>query len=693
METHFEKGDWVSIKLASSDKTVVGTVAYVGETEFAPGMWLGLILVPECRKFAKNNGSVQGKVYFSLLNGDFDDDAGFGIFVRPEKVQLLGIDSLLKIPDISSNTKLQLLAENLQTLQLQYANLFSKLEILQVEYDSAVFDRSEMLERYNKLNINFKALESVQNNAGLTSIEDEKLKITIKQLHEEYDIKEEKYIETITLLRNEISMLQSKLQMQSKDLDQDILSELRNSEEIVEKLTFENSDLVAKIEEAQMLVQDLQSQLERRKSTITNLEEVNSDLKSKINKLDVELNDRNDELEYEKKRYQTTNEELKRLEQKQNYMSTGLYSKLIASLQISLDRFTNIINHVAAEQMDLLKFYRSSLQLLEFSSVIKDINHSEDWILLHKQLSFIVNLISYDSSNYLLKFSQPIESINSLILHYLEINDEMNDTDLLLSISLGIPLDVNSIDLQKVFESVLLNREIAIYLIDQTQASLKEELILLRNEEYGINIESFNHFLETGNYEKVMLAHKSIWKRKDKSDVIFDTSEVENLKIQVKLLQSKLLDEKKFQNVLIDLHKKIRSSESEKQQLEFQLKQAIDKGNNLEGEIVNITKKLKKYGIDDTSSTVDEYALLEKKKLLNSIDFQRLLIKKLTTGAVSKYPFLYKVERQKQYSPPIQNSVFKRIDTLFEINATPLTTSQHNHSYKEQQLLQYLNLY
>ncbi len=44
------------------DKDLLGTVAYIGLTEFSSGKWVGVVLdEPK----GKNNGAVQGKVYFT----------------------------------------------------------------------------------------------------------------------------------------------------------------------------------------------------------------------------------------------------------------------------------------------------------------------------------------------------------------------------------------------------------------------------------------------------------------------------------------------------------------------------------------------------------------------------------------------------------------------------------------------------
>ena len=58
-----------------------GIVRFVGTTSFATGKWIGVELDGPT---GKNNGSVQGKSYFSCRNG-------YGVFVRPAGTKLIDI--------------------------------------------------------------------------------------------------------------------------------------------------------------------------------------------------------------------------------------------------------------------------------------------------------------------------------------------------------------------------------------------------------------------------------------------------------------------------------------------------------------------------------------------------------------------------------------------------------------------------
>lgn len=136
-----ELGSWVSLNLSKSDVAIIGTVAFNGYTDFSDGVWLGIVLVPECRKFAKNKGSVQGKQYFTQFEQDRNSTidtnqstANFGIFVRPEKIKILSVDDVIALANLSVDSKIQLLHENIETQRLKYIDLLSKFEIINVEY-------------------------------------------------------------------------------------------------------------------------------------------------------------------------------------------------------------------------------------------------------------------------------------------------------------------------------------------------------------------------------------------------------------------------------------------------------------------------------------------------------------------------------------------------------------------------------
>ena len=70
-----------------------GTIAFIGETDFAKGEWIGIILDEKKGFFfyksfqkllltflGKNNGSIQGKEYFSC-------EHEYGMFVRSSLIQ------------------------------------------------------------------------------------------------------------------------------------------------------------------------------------------------------------------------------------------------------------------------------------------------------------------------------------------------------------------------------------------------------------------------------------------------------------------------------------------------------------------------------------------------------------------------------------------------------------------------------
>ncbi|XP_065344579.1 kinesin-like protein KIF13A isoform X4 [Cloeon dipterum] len=71
--------DWITVgeKVLVRPYSLPGTVAFIGETQFAPGIWVGVAL--QSATGGKNNGTVQGVKYFECRPKS-------GLFVRPDKL-------------------------------------------------------------------------------------------------------------------------------------------------------------------------------------------------------------------------------------------------------------------------------------------------------------------------------------------------------------------------------------------------------------------------------------------------------------------------------------------------------------------------------------------------------------------------------------------------------------------------------
>lgn len=69
----------VGCRVLVKDKSLDGTIKFVGTTLFAPGKWIGVEL-DEAK--GKNNGLIQGKAYFQCPDNH-------GLMVRPNQLQVL----------------------------------------------------------------------------------------------------------------------------------------------------------------------------------------------------------------------------------------------------------------------------------------------------------------------------------------------------------------------------------------------------------------------------------------------------------------------------------------------------------------------------------------------------------------------------------------------------------------------------
>jgi chromosome segregation ATPase len=683
-----EIGDWTQISLENSHIPIIGTVAYIGEPAFATGIWLGLILIPECRKFAKNNGTVQGKHYFSLNTNGKDDftanDFNFGIFIKPEKVSKLSIDSLISLNHVSSETKFQLLKDYFHSFQQKYNYLSTKLEMLEIEYTASISDRESLIEELNELKLNYNAIKSL-NSSDIppNQIINKKLELELIQLKENFVQKEYSYIETIEFLKSDLKNLENKIN--SLNLNDHLLDDLHNSESIIERLTLENSELLEELN-------NLKDKNNLNNDLINCYEQTESELNNLVNNLEVKIKSLNNDLLIERNNLEKANEIISNFNfdsQNQNQTKSlksmsSMYSKLINSLNSSFEIYSTFISNkiIHPNYSDLLIFYKSLFQLKEFIAIIISYNENvQNWRVLLSKLIFIENLLPYDTSKYLLQFKVSIDKISSLILHYIEQNDEINDLPLLLSTSTDISMDPNDKKLQDFFELGLLSRELEIY-----NKSLNGEdttnLLELQAQNLG-----FINGIQTQLLKHPFWKISSISNESTNSINTIGKDELEQLRLKIKILQSKLIDEKETQHDLIKLERQLKEEKNLNLNLNLQLDKSHESENYLTNELENLKSKLNKYGINDENSTIDEFELLEINKLLKTIKNQRQIILKLTTQkSDTKFEDLEFIG-QKILKPTIPSFLNRRIDQLFDINL------QQDANIQQQQLLEYINFY
>lgn len=87
---------WLTVGVNVFYNNSIAVVRYIGTVDFAEGTWLGIELRTST---GKNDGMVNGKRYFSCK-------PNHGLFVRPKKVSVRGINGAKLLPE-NSNTNIQ----------------------------------------------------------------------------------------------------------------------------------------------------------------------------------------------------------------------------------------------------------------------------------------------------------------------------------------------------------------------------------------------------------------------------------------------------------------------------------------------------------------------------------------------------------------------------------------------------------
>lgn len=749
-------GCWVSLKLSAASTHIVGTVRYIGPTDFASGEWLGLVLVPECRKFAKNKGNVQGKQYFTLQEGEKEGEKAtdvptsgpsFGIFVRPEAARPLSTMELIALQDITPDTKINLLCSRVETSRRQLAELTERLEVTQVERECLTSDTDSLRKQLDSLILEHGALlstlEERQNGSARKNeddllMENKKLEHSLTLLRNDFQQRESEFIETIDSLKEDFQSLESKIKSGSGTgvNDNSTSTDLNDYELIVERLTAENSDLFSKVDQMNSKIAELEHLVTLNKDLNACYEQTEKELNEVIANMGKRISEAGEEITSYKNNLKEANERISCYE---NFLETnqqnaakyqGLYKKILLAFNESSEAYTKfVLNKISEPEWKTPLELLNLLYRLRYSANIilqyceRESDDYTKWYTLCLKSEIISELLGYDKAHLFNKYLSNAKNVITFIMHCIELNNESEDAPLLLNMSLDLPIEISTSFLNEErqfynsIEPPVLCRELMIYFLsakDLCDSELYSQLKQSRAENKGVqpkNIEEFAADLQEGNFDNlnftfVEIRQKAFWElQKEQPPTSPSTSSDQTeLELKVKILQSKLLDEKKIHNEILQLERKSREHEKSESVLEEKLRQAKEKDRILNSQIDNLKMLLVKYGINNPENhslnLADEFEILEKSKLLNTIGKQRTLITKLiehTSGQPGTYKSLEKKLPQPQelrapkLAPHIPSIFYRRIDTLFDICSLPISDSAHNHSFNHQKILEYLD--
>lgn len=748
-------GCWVSLKLSAATTHIVGTVRHVGTAEFASGDWLGLVLVPECRKFAKNDGSVLGRQYFTLNEEEKEREmaskvppgSSFGIFVRPQAARPLSTRELIALQDITPDTKINLLCTRIETSKRQLAELSEQLEVTQVERECLVSDTDSLRKQLDDLIIEHRALlstleERQSGGAGRGEddllMENKRLEHSLTLLRNDFQQKETEFIETIDSLREDFQTLESKIKSRSGTAvdDDKSSSEFSEYELIVERLTAENSDLLSKVDQMTLKIAELEHLVTLNKDLTACYEQTEKELNDVIAKMGKRISEAAEEISSYQNSLKEANERISSFE---NYLESsqqnatkyhGIYKKILSALNESSNAYNKfLLDKISKpEWKNTLQLINLLYRLKYSANIILQYceSGSDDytkWHILRLKSELMLELVGYEKAHVFDKLLTNAENIITFIMHCVELNDENEDACLLLNMSMELPFDIPNSFLNEEgpfynsIEPSLLFRELMVYFFSANQQCDSETCLQLkqsRAEHKGVkpkNIETFFADLQEGSFDNldfafVIIGEKPFWEiEKEQPQVSTSkSSDQTELELKVKILQSKLLDEKKIHNEIMQLERKRREHEKSESVLEEKLKEAKEKDELLNTQIDKLQKLLAKYGINHSEShtpnLTEEFDILEKSKLLNTIGKQRTLITKLVEHT-SEHPDTFKLLEKKlpqprglhppKLAPPIPSIFYRRIDKLFDICSLPISDSVHNHSFNHQKILEYLD--
>ncbi|CCG23084.1 Nip100 p150 subunit of dynactin [Candida orthopsilosis Co 90-125] len=274
----FRIGDHVKVKEES------GQIRYIGNTKFAPGTWFGVEL---SRPVGKNDGSVQGVPYFqcSKKNGLY------GVFVKEDLLDVVEED--LK------NASGALASGSLKNLQKQLKSVLSENSLCKKELQKLRGEMDAKLQAYDhlesKLEMQLIDNQYLQEANHLLEAKVAELTTKFQSLQKDYKLVLEE-LEVTRELENELRFVDAeavspneiKLLIERGHIDEKIITELNGK---VYDQGVKLSEMSEHLQASNKKIHDLSADLSSKNLTISHLKErleTFSDLEQLTEKLSVE---------------------------------------------------------------------------------------------------------------------------------------------------------------------------------------------------------------------------------------------------------------------------------------------------------------------------------------------------------------------------------------------------------------------
>ncbi|XP_045473186.1 restin homolog isoform X4 [Harmonia axyridis] len=609
----YKLGDRVIIK--SSQGSKVGTVRFIGYTEFAAGEWVGVEL-DDPR--GKNDGSVEGKRYFTC-------QPNFGLFApigkvskSPSKIKpgSCAVHNSGGLPPSGlrrsgSKESMTSVASSIRRVRLGVNSLTPKKLPLKSQSPAAprpsLQDMVKEKQQHIEQLLKERDLERQEFTKAANQAEEAEQQLTILKkefdaYRAECDVKLQEHMLILTELKKDRTELLGQLEDEKK----------------------KNEDLLFKFEEASILKSDAEAMVERRMKEIDELQKL----------LDIERSRNDDTEKNSNKLFETeeslikANEEIEKLKSELDNLT--LQQKSLGEDKVLATEQTELLEKeldITKKQLGELNSIRNTLSQQLTSASLENVQVKESLEELKQKLKFYENEIA-QKNNEISNFNSELEatkknlSENENLVQKLQSDQSKEHADLNKELE-KLKMEMSS----KTFDMETINDELK-KKQDEIAALLKssEEMKLSYEAKINENLKLHQENAETLNKE-LHQVKEDLNNAKEEITKLSQTSEEKS----IALIEEKQQLEKELENIKADIVNSAKKTEEQSLLFESKMKENEEKIENYEKEIKSLKEeldKLKETGDSLNSELQNEFEEYERKSKYTIESLQGELITK-----------------------------------------------------------------